>query len=86
MPKRRTRIGGIPEVIRDGVTGSLVPAGDAAAVAEAAEALIQDERRRRTIGAAAQQDASRFSADAIVPQYEALYRRLCIERKTRVIY
>jgi len=75
-PSIATRVGGIPEVIRDGVTGLLVPAGDAKAVATAAEGLIRDETRRKALGAAAQQDAARFSASSIVPQYEALYRRL----------
>jgi glycosyltransferase involved in cell wall biosynthesis len=76
-PSVATRVGGIPEVIRDGVTGVLTPPGDAAAIALAVEALIQDEPRRRALGDAAVQDASRFSPSTIVPQYEALYRRLC---------
>jgi glycosyltransferase involved in cell wall biosynthesis len=42
------------------------------------EALIYDAPRRRALGRAAQARArERFSAEVIVPRYEALYRRLC---------
>ena len=55
-----------------------MPAGDVAALAQALEALIHDEPRRRALGRAAQARArERFSAEVIVPRYEALYRRLC---------
>jgi glycosyltransferase involved in cell wall biosynthesis len=76
-PSVSTRVGGIPEVIRDGETGRLVPAGNSEAVARALEDLINDPSLRRSMGLAAQRDAeARFSADAIVPQYERLYARL----------
>ena len=77
-PSVSTRVGGIPEVVEDKETGLLVPAGDVAALAAALEALIHDEPRRRALGRAAQARArERFSAEVIVPRYEALYRRLC---------
>lgn len=76
-PSVATNVGGIPEVIRDGVTGVLAPPGDAAAIGSAVELLIRDVPRRRALGEAAIQDADRFSPSTIVPQYEALYRRLC---------
>lgn len=76
-PSVSTRVGGIPEVIRSADTGLLVPAGDADALARALETLIADPDRRLAMG----QDAKRFAeehytADIIVPRYEALYRRL----------
>jgi glycosyltransferase involved in cell wall biosynthesis len=44
----------------------------------AVESLIQDPARRAAMGRAAQKRArEHFSAEAIVPQYEALYRRVC---------
>lgn len=77
-PSVSTRVGGIPEVVTDGRTGLLVPFGDAGALAGAIEALLKDPVRRAAMGTAARVDAmARFSADAIVPRYEALYRRLC---------
>jgi N-acetyl-alpha-D-glucosaminyl L-malate synthase BshA len=77
-PSVSTRVGGIPEVVEDNESGLLVPAGDVAGLANALEALIHDEPRRRALGRAAQVRArERFSADVIVPRYEALYQRLC---------
>lgn len=77
-PSVATRVGGIPEVIEDNVTGLLVPFGDAGALAGAVERLIQDPALRAALGRAAQQRArERFSAEVIVPRYEALYRRVC---------
>ena len=49
-PSVSTRVGGIPEVVEDNVSGVLVPAGDAAALASALEALIHDEPRRSALG------------------------------------
>jgi glycosyltransferase involved in cell wall biosynthesis len=77
-PSVSTRVGGIPEVVEDNVSGVLVPAGDAGALANALEALIHDRPRRSALGRAAQARARElFSAEVIVPRYEALYRRLC---------
>jgi N-acetyl-alpha-D-glucosaminyl L-malate synthase BshA len=76
-PSVSTRVGGIPELVEDNESGVLVPAGDVAALAKALEALIDDETQRHTLGRAAQARArERFSAEVIVPRYEALYRRL----------
>ena len=77
-PSVATNVGGIPEVIDDNVTGLLAPAGNTEALARAVEILIQEPARRATMGRAAKSRArDRFSIDVIVPQYEALYRRLC---------
>jgi len=78
-PSVATRVGGIPEVVEDGVSGILVAPGDAAGLARALEALISDPTRRAALGEAARHRArERFSADVIVPLYEALYRRVCL--------
>jgi L-malate glycosyltransferase len=77
-PSVSTRVGGIPGVVEQDRSGVLVPAGDAAALAGAVEALIRDTPRRIALGRAAQERARKlFSAAVIVPRYEALYRRLC---------
>jgi L-malate glycosyltransferase len=77
-PSVATRVGGIPEVIEDNVTGLLAPSGDADALARAVESLIRDPVRRAALGRAAQGRAREmFSAPVIVPRYEALYRRVC---------
>ncbi len=77
-PSVSTAVGGIPEVVEDNVSGLLAPPGDADALARALESLLQDPARRAALGQAARQRARQlFSADAIVPRYEALYRRVC---------
>lgn len=75
-PAVSTRVGGIPEVVEDGATGLLVEPGDAAALSAALEALASDAPRRRAMGAAARERArALFSAERVVPLYEALYER-----------
>lgn len=77
-PSVAPRVGGIPEVVEDQVSGLLVPFADIAAQTQAVERLIQDPAARQRLGQAAQQRAREmFSAAAIVPHYEALYRRVC---------
>jgi len=77
-PSVARRVGGIPEVVEDNTTGLLVPSDDADALAGAVESLIRDPARRTALGRAAQQRArDLFSAEVIVPRYEALYRRVC---------
>ena len=77
-PSVATAVGGIPEVVESGVSGVLVPPGDADAVARAVETLLADPARRTAMGRAAQVRAHElFAADVIVPRYEALYRRVC---------
>ncbi|MSU35463.1 MAG: N-acetyl-alpha-D-glucosaminyl L-malate synthase BshA [Pedosphaera sp.] len=76
-PSAAMRVGGIPEVMEDNVSGMLVPFGDSDALARAAESLIQNSEWRAVLGRAAQHRArEQFSAEAIVPRYEALYRRV----------
>jgi len=80
-PSVAPRVGGIPEVVQDRISGLLVPFGEVETQARAVEYLIQNPGTRSALGQAAQIRARElFSADAIVPQYEALYRRVC-ERK-----
>jgi N-acetyl-alpha-D-glucosaminyl L-malate synthase BshA len=77
-PSVATAVGGIPEVSIDGEHGLLAPAGDVAALAGHVEKLIRDPALRAKLGEAAKQRARElYSADAIVPRYEALYRRVC---------
>ena len=77
-PSVATRVGGISELVQHNLTGILVPFGDADILARSVERLIQDPTLRATLGRAAQVRArEKFSATAIVPRYEALYRRVC---------
>jgi L-malate glycosyltransferase len=78
VPSVATCVGGIPEVVEDGVSGMLVHSADPPDLAQAVHQLLEDPSRRRAMGHAAQRRArERFSAEAIVPLYESLYRRVC---------
>jgi L-malate glycosyltransferase len=77
-PSVARHVGGIPEVVEENTSGLLVPSDDPGALARAVESLIQEPKRRTTMGLAARKRASeRFSAEVIVPRYEALYKRVC---------
>src|SRR5688572_10095746 len=79
-PSVSTSVGGIPEVVSSGESGLLVPPGDADALARGVESLLANPDKRHALGRAAQSRArEQFSAEKIVPQYEALYRRVCAE-------
>ena len=74
VPVVAARVGGLPEVIRDGVTGFLCGVDDVAGMAERGLWILTDSGRREAIGAAAARDVrERFSVHSIVPQYEAFY-------------
>jgi glycosyltransferase involved in cell wall biosynthesis len=77
VPVIATEVGGLPEVVEDGVTGFLRPVGDVDAMAEAALTLLGDRRRLTEFGLAARRHAvERFSEAAIVERYRELYRRV----------
>src|SRR6185369_3181875 len=60
-----TRVGGVPEIVDDGVTGLLVPPSDAPALARALTCLARDPALRADMGRAARERAeARFSLDA----------------------
>jgi glycosyltransferase involved in cell wall biosynthesis len=72
-----TAVGGVPELVREGETGLLVPSGDAAALARALQALVDDPARREAMGAAARQHAiAHFDIRHTVRGYEQLYESL----------
>jgi N-acetyl-alpha-D-glucosaminyl L-malate synthase BshA len=72
-----TSVGGVPELITDGVDGYLTAVGDVEAMAVHAADLLGDLDRCRAMGRAARRTAEeRFSTELIIPKYEAMYRRV----------
>src|SRR5215469_5349097 len=72
-----SRVGGIPEVVDDGVTGLLVPPDDPASLADALNALLHDPMRAAEMGSAGRERAvAEFSWDAVAAQTVALYEEL----------
>ncbi|WP_372791551.1 glycosyltransferase family 4 protein [Paraconexibacter sp.] len=73
VPVVATRVGGLGEVVEDGVTGVLVEPGDPQAIASAVLRVL-DQRDR--LGGRAREAARRFGADAYSDRVEALLRPL----------
>ncbi len=67
--------GGIPEAIADGETGTLVPPGDAAALARAIIAILTNTEQARQMGQAGLERVRRvFNMDAMVASIHTLYQ------------
>jgi glycosyltransferase involved in cell wall biosynthesis len=80
VPIVASRVGGIPEAIEDGVTGLLVPPGEAAALAQALRALLTDPARRERLGQAGAERVRRvFSVDEMVEGNLRVYHELLAE-------
>jgi len=84
LPVVATRCGGPEEIVDDGITGILVDNGSPEAVAAAIESLRMNPRRRRELGDAARAAVRRrFSLDAHLHAYEALYEKCLVEHRDR---
>lgn len=82
-PVVATRVGGTPEVIRDGEHGLLIPPGDPQATADAILAVLGDPALAARLGAGGRQRVrDEFSFEAVVRRTEDLYREL-LASKTR---
>lgn len=75
-PVVASRIGGLPEVVTDGVNGILEPPGSVEAMARRAIELLKDPNRHQAMREAAVARAAEFSADVVVPMYEAFYHQV----------
>jgi L-malate glycosyltransferase len=77
VPAVCSRVGGLPEVITDGVEGFLVPPRDVKTMAARALDILTSPDRREQMGKAARKRAiSQFCSTKIIPLYEDLYRRV----------
>ena len=69
-----TRVGGIPEIIKDGVSGLLVPSEDISALSKALQALIEDSAMRAQYGNALQEKIKQeFTLETMLAATTALY-------------
>jgi L-malate glycosyltransferase len=77
VPPVSTRVGGVPELITDGVDGFLEAVGDIPRLAARVTALVTDASLHAKMSAAARHTAStRFCSEKIIPQYEAFYKQV----------
>lgn len=74
VPTIATAVGGVPEMVQNGVTGLLFPVGDVDAMSHAAVALLKDRDRLKAMALAGRQEAQRtYCASRVIPKYEAFY-------------
>jgi glycosyltransferase involved in cell wall biosynthesis len=84
LPIVATRVGGVPDLIDDGVHGLLVPPRDAVALAGAIERLLDDEALRRRLATSAHERQEReFVLAAAVRRTEELYEKLFAASRRR---
>lgn len=82
VPVIGTRVGGVPETIRDNETGLLVPAHDPEALAQAIIALAGDPARCRAMGAAGREWVmATHTVERMAERMLDLYQRLLQERR-----
>jgi glycosyltransferase involved in cell wall biosynthesis len=72
-PVVASRLGGIVDIIEDGVSGVLVRPADPDALAAAIQRLIDDDVLRERLGVAARDRVELFAASRVLPQFEQLY-------------
>ncbi|MGC9330027.1 MAG: N-acetyl-alpha-D-glucosaminyl L-malate synthase BshA, partial [Candidatus Hinthialibacter sp.] len=76
-PVVSTCVGGIPEVIQDGITGYLEPVGDIQALAQAALSILCNPQKQVEMGKAARKHIrNRFDLESITDEYLSLYKRV----------
>lgn len=72
-PVIATAVGGIPEVVKDGVNGILVPPKSPEHVAKALERMLSDSGLRRKLGEAAAESVKDYTWSKIAEKYERIY-------------
>jgi glycosyltransferase involved in cell wall biosynthesis len=79
-----TRVGGVPDLIEDGVHGRLVPSDDPGALADAIGDLLEDPAGRAEMGRRARErQRAEFTTGVMVERLGALYERLWAARRRR---
>jgi glycosyltransferase involved in cell wall biosynthesis len=69
-------LGGLLDVVADGVEGLHVPPGDAEALACALRRLLEDEQLRSRLGAAGPAKAARFTLSQVIPRLDEVFLRV----------
>lgn len=76
LPVVVTSVGGMPEIVENGVEGLIVPPGDSDAIAEALRSLIRDPDRLSTMAAAARRRGRKLDITIAARRIEDVYRKV----------
>ncbi len=77
VPVVASNVGGLPEVVTDGVDGYLIPPRDVEAGAKCALEILTRPDRGRSMGQIARVNArKKYCSNDVIPQYEAYYRQV----------
>jgi glycosyltransferase involved in cell wall biosynthesis len=76
LPIVASRVGGIPDLVKNGKNGLLIPPADASALAKTISDLLSDKEKRNRMGEAGKKMCRQYSAEAMVEQIENLYTAL----------
>jgi N-acetyl-alpha-D-glucosaminyl L-malate synthase BshA len=84
VPVVVSRVGGLPEVVTDGVDGYLVEPRNVAGMADRALEILGNQDRRNEMGKRARETArARFCSELIIPRYEQYYRKILGSTQTK---
>ncbi len=79
IPVIATRVGGIPEVVKDGITGMLIPPKDSKKLALSICQLLENEQKRSEMSKHAREWIDeRFSATKMIQEFESLYKEILL--------
>jgi glycosyltransferase involved in cell wall biosynthesis len=84
-PVVATHVGGVPEVVRHGETGIIVPPGNPTAVASAIIRLLSDSRAAAAMGKRARGAVSRFSMPRLASDTANLYTELLARKRSSTL-
>jgi glycosyltransferase involved in cell wall biosynthesis len=88
LPIVASRVGGIPDLVKHGENGLLVPPANAGALERAISDLLSDKLRRKHMGETGKKMCHPYSVEAMVEKIEDLYKDLLekysYKRDTRV--
>jgi glycosyltransferase involved in cell wall biosynthesis len=77
LPVVATNVGGVPEIVDDGVTGIIVPVRDSDALSAAIGRLLRHEPERQAMGAAARRKIlTNYTIDHVIASYQQMFQAL----------
>ncbi|NOZ63406.1 MAG: glycosyltransferase family 4 protein [Caldiserica bacterium] len=76
LPIVASRVGGVPELVRNGINGYLVPPGDEDALAASITSLLKEPALASRMGEKGKEMSKKFSAQRMLAQIESLYKEL----------